>query len=80
MMDIKIQEVNKTLIRGNKLEVCKHIIGFDANALFLWAIMQNASAKWRVHIHVKYAEYSSTIPWYTLQYHHPTIMHIEIQA
>ena len=28
----RYQEVNKTLIRGNKL--CKNIIGFDANALY----------------------------------------------
>ena len=35
----RYQEVDKTLIRGNKL--CKNIIGFDANALYLWAIMQD---------------------------------------
>ena len=35
----RYQKVNKTLIRGNKL--CKNIIGFDANALYLWAIMQD---------------------------------------
>ena len=35
----RYQEVNKTLIRGNKL--CKNIIGFDANALYLWVIMQD---------------------------------------
>ena len=32
------QEVDKTCIRNGKL--CKNIIGFDANALYLWAIMQ----------------------------------------
>jgi hypothetical protein len=31
------QEVDKTLIKGYKL--CKNIIGFNANALYLWAIM-----------------------------------------
>ena len=35
----RYQEVNKTKIRGDKL--CKSIIGFDANALYIWAIMQN---------------------------------------
>ena len=34
----RYQEVDKTLIRGGKL--CKSIIGFDANALYLGAIMQ----------------------------------------
>ena len=29
----RYQEVDKTLIRGNKL--CKNIIGFDANSLFM---------------------------------------------
>ena len=29
---------DKTLIRGNK--VCKNVIGHDANALYLWAIIQ----------------------------------------
>jgi hypothetical protein len=33
------QEKNKTLIRGRK--VCRKIIGFDANALYLWAIGQD---------------------------------------
>jgi hypothetical protein len=32
------QEKDKTLIRGGKL--CKRIMGFDANALYLWAIGQ----------------------------------------
>jgi hypothetical protein len=32
------QEVDKTLIKGNKL--CKNIIGFNANTLYLWAILQ----------------------------------------
>ena len=34
----RYQEVDKTYIRNGKL--CKNIIGFDANALYLWAIMQ----------------------------------------
>ncbi len=32
------QEKDKTQIRGGKL--CKRIMGFDANALYLWAIGQ----------------------------------------
>mmetsp|Transcript_73982 Transcript_73982/g.197152 ORF Transcript_73982/g.197152 Transcript_73982/m.197152 type:complete len:217 (-) Transcript_73982:2436-3086(-) len=35
----RYQEAYKTLIRGGKL--CKNIIGFDANALYLWEIMQD---------------------------------------
>ena len=35
----RYQEVDKTLIRGNK--ICKNVIGFDANALYLWAIIQD---------------------------------------
>ncbi len=35
----RCEEVDKTLIRGSKL--CRNIIGFDANALYLWAIMQD---------------------------------------
>ena len=34
----RYQEVDKTLIRGGKL--CKSIIGFDANAIYLGGIMQ----------------------------------------
>ena len=34
----RYQEVDETLIRGGKL--CKSIIGFDANALYLGGIMQ----------------------------------------
>jgi hypothetical protein len=37
----RYQEVDKTLIRGNKL--CKIVICFDANALYLWANMQGMS-------------------------------------
>jgi hypothetical protein len=34
----RYQEVDNTFIRGNKF--CKNIIGFDATALYLWAMMQ----------------------------------------
>jgi hypothetical protein len=39
MIVYRYQEVGKTLIRGNKL--FKILIGFDAIALYLWALMQN---------------------------------------
>ena len=44
----RYQEVDKTLIRGNKL--CKNIIGFDANALYLWAIMETMPVGQYKHI------------------------------
>ncbi len=45
------QEVVKTLIRGN--ELCKTIIGFDAKALYLWAIMQDMPVGKYKHIMLK---------------------------
>jgi hypothetical protein len=46
----RYHEANKTYIRGlNKL--CKKIIGYDANALYLWAIAQEMPAG--KHNHVK---------------------------
>ena len=36
----RYHEQNKTYIR-NGPNVCKKIVGFDANALYLWALMQN---------------------------------------
>jgi hypothetical protein len=34
----RYHEVNKTCIRGGK--VCKNVLGYDANALYLWAISE----------------------------------------
>jgi hypothetical protein len=34
----RYHEVDKTLIRGGK--VCKNVLGYDANALYLWAISE----------------------------------------
>ena len=34
----RYQEAGKTLIKYNK--ICKKIVGYDANALYLWAIGQ----------------------------------------
>ena len=34
----KYHEANKTYIRGGKL--CKKVLGYDANALYLWAISE----------------------------------------
>ena len=36
----RYQEKNKTHIRDGP-NACKKIIGFDANVLYLWALMQN---------------------------------------
>ena len=44
----RFQEVNKTLIRGLKL--CKNITGYDANTLYLWAIMQEMPVGQYKHI------------------------------
>ncbi len=35
----RYHEVGKTNIRGDKM--CKKVVGYDANALYLWAIMQD---------------------------------------
>ncbi|XP_071847518.1 uncharacterized protein [Apostichopus japonicus] len=35
------QEKGKTFIRNNPSHVCQKIVGYDANALYLWAIMQD---------------------------------------
>ena len=37
-------ETGKTLIRNNPNKPCQKIIGYDANALYLWAIGQNFPA------------------------------------
>ncbi len=34
----RYHEVDKTLIRGGK--VCKNVVGYDSNALYLWAISE----------------------------------------
>jgi hypothetical protein len=34
----RFHEVDKTRIRGGKL--CKNVLGYDANALYLWAISE----------------------------------------
>ncbi len=45
----RYHEANKTNIRGlNKL--CKQIIGYDANALYLWAIAQELPTSKHEHI------------------------------
>ena len=33
-------EAGKTLIRGNPNKTCENIVGYDANALYLWALSQ----------------------------------------
>ena len=38
------QEAGKTFIRNNLDKPCQKIIGYDANALYLWAIGQNFHA------------------------------------
>ena len=37
----RYHEINKTFIRGNLKKLCKHLAGFDANALYLWCLSQN---------------------------------------
>ena len=37
-------ETGKTFIRNNPNKPCKKIIGYDANALYLWSIGQNFPA------------------------------------
>ena len=37
-------EVGKSLIRGDPLKPCKKVLGYDANALYLWAIGQDQPA------------------------------------
>ena len=45
----RYHEANKTKIRnGNK--VCKQIVGYDANALYLWAIAQEMPTGKHEHI------------------------------
>ena len=40
----RYHEAGKTFIRNNPNKPCQKIIGYDANALYLWAIGQNFSA------------------------------------
>lgn len=37
----RYHERNATFIRKNKNKICKNIIGYDANALYLWALTQD---------------------------------------
>ena len=40
----RYHEAGKTFIRNNPNKFCQKIIGYDANALYLWAIGQNFPA------------------------------------
>ena len=40
----RYHEAGKTFIRNNPNKICQKIIGYDANALYLWAIGQNFPA------------------------------------
>ncbi|KAJ8050420.1 Zinc finger protein MSN4 [Holothuria leucospilota] len=37
----RYQEKGKTFIRNNPKHICQKVVGYDANALYLWAIMQD---------------------------------------
>jgi hypothetical protein len=58
--NIRYHEANKTYIRGvNKL--CKKIIGYDANALCLWAIGQEMPTGKHEHIKTYDLKYSKML-------------------
>ena len=42
----RYHETGKTLLRNNPNKPCQKIIGYDANALYLWAIRQNFPASY----------------------------------
>ena len=66
-------EAGKTFIRGNPLKPCKRVVGVDANALYLWAIVQaqptgrcivrRVEGKFKAEIRDKYTAQYDYLGW-----------------
>ena len=56
-------EADKTLIRNNAARVCQNIIGYDANALYLWALAQPMPVGLYTHWQYAGPKLQPTYPW-----------------
>jgi hypothetical protein len=56
-------EVDETYIRGTE-NLCKSVIGFDANALYLWCLAQDMPCGTLKSKNIKEAKQCSKVPYY----------------
>ena len=56
-------EADKTCVRENPQKICRKIIGYDANALYLWVLSQDMPVGLYTHWQYAGAKLQPTFPW-----------------